>query len=145
MDSKQRNAAALHSKSPQSIVETLPPAAVSHTPTGRINDLVGEFSNQYRAMLAIAREDEDADFSQSAQKELAIKEGAVAIITAAQKMTMLIRDLQELWLFGGLDTLADAKDEEVERRKVGEVARLVEGLVGKMPVDGGKDGEKDGV
>lgn len=93
-------------------------------------------------MLAIAREDEDADFSQSAQKELAIKEGAVAIITAAQKMTMLIRDLQELWLFGGLDTLADAKDEEVERRKVAEVARMVEGLVGKMP--GGREGE-DGV
>jgi hypothetical protein len=93
-------------------------------------------------MLAIAREDEDADFSQSAQKELAIKEGAVAIITAAQKMTMLIRDLQELWLFGGLDTLADAKDEEVERRKVVEVARMVEGLVGKMP--GGGEGE-DGV
>ena len=93
-------------------------------------------------MLAIAREDEDADFSQSAQKELAIKEGAVAIITAARKMTMLIRDLQELWLFGGLDTLADAKDEEVERKKVAEVARMVEGLVGKMP--GGGEGE-DGV
>ncbi|KAK3214031.1 hypothetical protein GRF29_28g1843495 [Pseudopithomyces chartarum] len=122
MDSKQRNAAALHR---------------------RINDLVGEFSNQYRAMLAIAREDEDADFSQSAQKELAIKEGAVAIITAAQKMTMLIRDLQELWLFGGLDTLADAKDEEVERKKVAEVARMVEGLVGKIP-GVGREGE-DGV
>jgi len=94
-------------------------------------------------MLAIAREDEDADFSQSAQKELAIKEGAVAIITAAQKMTMLIRDLQELWLFGGLDTLADAKDEEVERKKVAEVARMVEGLVGKIP-GVGREGE-DGV
>lgn len=94
-------------------------------------------------MLAIAREDEDADFSQSAQKELAIKEGAVAIITAAQKMTMLIRDLQELWLFGGLDTLADAKDEEAERKKVAEVARMVEGLVGKIP-GVGREGE-DGV
>lgn len=84
-------------------------------------------------MLAIAREDEDPDFSQSAQKELAIKEGAVAIVTAAQKMTMLIRDLQELWLFGGLDTLADEKDEEAEKKKAVEVAALVEGLVKKMP------------
>ncbi|KAL1605228.1 hypothetical protein SLS60_004772 [Paraconiothyrium brasiliense] len=59
MDPKQRNAAALRK---------------------RINDLTNEFLNQYRAILAVAREDDNPDFSQSAQKELAIKEGALAIV-----------------------------------------------------------------
>lgn len=54
-------------------------------------------------------------------------------VTAAQNMSMFIRDLQELWLFGGLETLADEKDAEVERQKALEVAGLVEGLVGKLP------------
>jgi hypothetical protein len=48
-------------------------------------------------------------------------------VTTAQNMSMFIRDLQELWLFGGLDTLADKKDAEVERQKALEV------LVRKLP------------
>ncbi|KAF1968441.1 hypothetical protein BU23DRAFT_572343 [Bimuria novae-zelandiae CBS 107.79] len=115
MDTKSRNAAALHK---------------------RINDLISDFTNQYRALLAIAREDDDPDFSQSAQKELAIKEGALAIVTAAQNTTVLVRDLQELWLFGGLDTLKGPRDVEGEREKVAEVAGAVETLV-KGRGDGG--------
>lgn len=48
-------------------------------------------------------------------------------------MTMLIRDLQELWLFGGLDTIANKKDAEKEKEKVLQVAELVERLTKKMP------------
>ncbi|KAK7181787.1 hypothetical protein DPSP01_012534 [Paraphaeosphaeria sporulosa] len=129
MDPKQRNAHALRN---------------------RVNDLMNELLNQYRAILAVAREDENPDYSQSAQKELAIKEGAVAIVTAAQNMSMFIRDLQELWLFGGLETLADEKDAEVERQKALEVAGLVEGLVGKLPQawkvpDGEQNGAQNGM
>lgn len=131
---------------------------------------MNELLNQYRAILAVAREDENPDHSQSAQKELAIKEGAMAIVwspyylparlgwpdpclsmadkwqvTTTQNMSMFIRDLQELWLFGGLETLADKKDAEVERQKALEVAGLVEELVGKLPEawkapDGGQNG-----
>ncbi|OAF99364.1 uncharacterized protein CC84DRAFT_1232791 [Paraphaeosphaeria sporulosa] len=121
MDPKQRNAHALRN---------------------RVNDLMNELLNQYRAILAVAREDENPDYSQSAQKELAIKEGA--------NMSMFIRDLQELWLFGGLETLADEKDAEVERQKALEVAGLVEGLVGKLPQawkvpDGEQNGAQNGM
>jgi hypothetical protein len=48
-------------------------------------------------------------------------------------VTADMRQVQELWLFGGLDTLADKKDAEVERQKALEVAGLVEGLVRKLP------------
>jgi hypothetical protein len=48
--------------------------------TERVNELMNELLNQYRAILAVAREDEHPDYSESAQKELAIKEGAMAIV-----------------------------------------------------------------
>jgi hypothetical protein len=45
---------------------------------------------------------------------------------------MLIRDLQELWLFGSLDTLTDPADQEADKAKALEIARLIETLA-KMP------------
>ncbi|KAJ4298209.1 hypothetical protein N0V90_006108 [Kalmusia sp. IMI 367209] len=124
MDPKQRNAAALRK---------------------RIDDLTSEFISQYRTIFALAKEDPDGDYSQAAHKELAIKEGAMAIVTTAQNMSMLIRDLQELWLFGSLDTLADKNELEGDREKALEVARLVEGLVKRVPdaykVPGGEGSE----
>lgn len=75
MDPKQRNAAALRSMSSFQARQIQ-----ANGQTERINDLTTEFLNQYRAILAVAREDENPDYSQSAQKELAIKEGATAIV-----------------------------------------------------------------
>jgi hypothetical protein len=71
-------------------------------------------------------------------------------VTTTQNISMFIRDLQELWLFGSLDTLADKKDAEVERQKALEVAALVEGLVSKLPEawkasDGEQNGAQEGV
>jgi hypothetical protein len=60
---------------------------------------------------------------------------------------MFIRDLQELWLFGSLDTLTDPADEQADKAKTLEVARLIE-VLAKMPpraqTMGGEqnDGEK---
>jgi len=60
---------------------------------------------------------------------------------------MLIRDLQELWLFGSLDTLANATDQEVDRAKALEVARLVERLAKRKPASykvPGEGSQKEG-
>lgn len=66
----------------------------------------------------------------------------MAIVQAAQNATVLIRELQELWLFGGLDTLKEGeggkhggKEEEVM-----EVVRGVEGLA-RGRVDVGREAE----
>lgn len=48
----------------------------------------------------------------------------------------MIRDLQELWLFGSLDTLADPRGEEVETERVREIAAVVERLARGVPRDG---------
>lgn len=51
-----------------------------------------------------------------------------AQVKSAQNLTVLIRDLQELWLFGGLDTLMDLGDEEANKAKVLNIAAMVETL-----------------
>jgi hypothetical protein len=45
----------------------------------------------------------------------------------------LIRDLQELWLFGGLDTLTNPADEESNRAKALVVAEMIETLAKQKP------------
>lgn len=55
---------------------------------------------------------------------------------------MLIRDLQELWLFGSLDTLTDPADEKADKAKTLEIARLIETLA-KMPPKAHTGGEQD--
>lgn len=49
-------------------------------------------------------------------------------IKTTQDISTFIRDLKELWLFGGLDTLADPADEAAHRTKAIEVAALLETL-----------------
>ncbi|KAF2638495.1 hypothetical protein P280DRAFT_471090 [Massarina eburnea CBS 473.64] len=126
MDPKQRNAAALRK---------------------RVQEIVASFIQKYQSVLQHAKEDEDSDYSRTAQKELLIKEDAMAIVTTAQNTAILIRDLQELWLFGSLDTLADPADEEVDNAKALEVAGLIEKLAKQVPKahDGAPNSEAAGV
>ena len=81
------------------------------------------------------------DYATSAQKELVVKEQAAGLIKTAQDISTLIRDLQELWLFGGLDTLTDPADEAANRTKALAVAGMIEALAKKQPVADEKEGE----
>ncbi|KAF2789201.1 hypothetical protein K505DRAFT_253832 [Melanomma pulvis-pyrius CBS 109.77] len=99
----------------------------------------------YGSILSTAQQDENVDYSTTAQRELAIKEDTTAFIRAAQDLSSLIRELQELWLFGGLDTLTDPADEEANKAKALGLAALVEVLAMNMPVPHeleGKNGDR---
>lgn len=93
---------------------------------------------------------EAKDYATSAMKELSVREAAAGLIKTTQDLSTLIRDLQEIWLFGGLDTLADPADEEVNRQKAIGVAEMVEVLakggqtVGEGKDNGVKEEEKEG-
>jgi hypothetical protein len=62
-------------------------------------------------------------------------------IKTTQDLSTLIRDLQELWLFGGLDTLSDPADEEANREKAVRVAQVIEGLAGSRKVEASRENE----
>jgi hypothetical protein len=63
-------------------------------------------------------------------------------IKTTRDLSTLIRDLQELWLFGGLDTLSDPADEEASREKAGKVAGMIAVLARSAPVGKEGDGEE---
>ncbi|OAL48483.1 hypothetical protein IQ07DRAFT_571210 [Pyrenochaeta sp. DS3sAY3a] len=75
------------------------------------------------------------DYTTSASKELLIREQTAGLIKTAQDISTLIRDLQELWLFGGLDTLSNPADEEASRIKAFAVAEMIEALAKRGPVE----------
>jgi hypothetical protein len=62
----------------------------------------------------------------------------LAQIKTTQDIATLIRDLQELWLFGGLDTLTNPADEEANREKAFQVAEMIEVLAQQKP-DGSQE------
>ncbi|KAF1829275.1 hypothetical protein BDW02DRAFT_574141 [Decorospora gaudefroyi] len=80
------------------------------------------------------------DYAVSAQRELVIREQTAGLIKTAQEISTLVRDLQELWLFGGLDTLSDPADEETNRTKALAVAEMIEALAKQSPVGSAQNG-----
>ncbi|KAH6625634.1 hypothetical protein C7974DRAFT_204536 [Boeremia exigua] len=81
------------------------------------------------------------DYATSAAKELTIREQTAGLIKTTQDIATLIRDLQELWLFGGLDTLQNPADEEAQRKKAVEVAGIIEVLAQQEPITKTQDQE----
>jgi hypothetical protein len=60
---------------------------------------------------------------------------------AVQDTSTLIRELQELWLFGGLDTITDPADDAANKEKALELAALIEKLA-KSKIPSGQKGEE---
>lgn len=104
------------------------------------------------------------DYATSAAKELTIREQTAGLVSeelglpltvniradhgrqikTTQDIATLIRDLQELWLFGGLDTLQNPADEDTQRKKAEEVASMIEMLAHQKSITRA-EGSKDGI
>ena len=52
-------------------------------------------------------------------------------IKNAQDLSTMIRELQELWLFGSLDTLTDPADSAKDKEKALQISQLIETLAKK--------------
>jgi hypothetical protein len=61
-------------------------------------------------------------------------------VKTTQDLSTLIRDLQELWLFGGLDTLSNPANEEASQAKAVKVAEMVARLATSKPGQVKQDG-----
>ncbi|KAF2477609.1 uncharacterized protein BDR25DRAFT_2443 [Lindgomyces ingoldianus] len=113
MDPTKHNAAALHAR-----VDKI------------CNALIGHFANVAGAVKEDdpkTKEDpKENDYSSTAQKELTINEEIASFIRAGQDLSVLIRELQEVWLFGGLDTLIH--EAHTDEAKAFRIATLMEEL-----------------
>ncbi|KAF2191491.1 hypothetical protein K469DRAFT_372459 [Zopfia rhizophila CBS 207.26] len=106
MDPSQRNAAVLHE---------------------RVDKIIETLTQRFVNVLNLAQI-EDTDYSTTAHMEAQIAEESAALVRATEDLSTLIRELQELWLFGGLDTLNKPADEEAATKQALEIARMVEQL-----------------
>ncbi|KAF2864764.1 hypothetical protein BDV95DRAFT_613295 [Massariosphaeria phaeospora] len=136
MDASKRNANALHER-----VNALYKAAITHF--SNIFNLTPEDDDDADSNNNGAPRDA-TDYAAVAHKELAIRVQATALIRTLQDLSTLIRDLQELWLFGGLDTLTDPADDAAMRAKALGIAALVE-VLAKTKMGGGGGGTGVGV
>lgn len=57
-----------------------------------------------------------------------------------QDLSALIREIQELYLFGGLDTLRDDKEQEKDKQKALQVAEMLQMLVTMSPMGAEQNG-----
>ncbi|CAI6334397.1 unnamed protein product [Periconia digitata] len=143
MDPKHRNAAALHKRADdlirlflqnyQSILQRIGPSSTSITSNNDTNNNNNDEDSSKVRQGQGEETQRQTPYSEIAYRELSIKEDTMNIIKAAQSSSTLIRDLQELWLFGSLDTVADPADLIEEREMAIQIADVIAGLARRGP------------
>lgn len=100
------------------------------------NNLISRFENLV-ATAAIER----TDYNTTSYNALHMKDETAALIRAAEDLLSLTRQMQELWLFGQLDTLGKSAVEEKTEADARRVAELIQTLVRREEVkEGGEAG-----
>ncbi|KAF2201787.1 hypothetical protein GQ43DRAFT_20384 [Delitschia confertaspora ATCC 74209] len=74
---------------------------------------------------------EETEPAATANVELKIQEDTASLVRTAEDILTLIRQMQELWLFGSLDTLTKPADEEAAEAQALEIAKKIETIVKK--------------
>jgi hypothetical protein len=82
---------------------------------------------------------EHNSITSTATDQLRMDVESTALIRAAEEVMVLTRELKDLWLFGGLNTQRDGKEDNAAQEKMEQDAKVVyEFLQRKINGDGGK-------
>ncbi|KAF2717340.1 hypothetical protein K431DRAFT_288639 [Polychaeton citri CBS 116435] len=98
---------------------------------GRIDKLRDELIKRYESVVELAGIERN-DRNTSAVSQFQMRVDTAALIRAAEDLQSLIRQLQEMWLFGHLSTLGESKIEQQTDETAGDVARLLQQLAEKQ-------------
>ncbi|KAL2355886.1 mediator complex, subunit Med22 [Cryomyces antarcticus] len=115
-------------------------ASLRNTPAliARIEKLTNDLIRRFETLVALAPvERTDRDFTAHSAYQMEVE--TAALIRSSEDILTLTRQMQEMWLFGQLDTLGESQAQqktEQDARAVAEVlARLIQGDTG-VKVDG---------
>ncbi|KAF2836749.1 hypothetical protein M501DRAFT_996415 [Patellaria atrata CBS 101060] len=97
----------------------------------RIDKLTQALVQRFEEIVALGAV-EKTDLTSSAHNALQMEVETAGLVRVAEDILALTRQMQELWLFGQLNTLGKSATEEKTAEDVRAVARLVEGLVGEL-------------
>jgi hypothetical protein len=79
-----------------------PSAAYLH---GRINILTHQLRSRMVNIIRLTKPPKHHTITNTATEQLSMEVESTALIRAAEEVMVLTRELKDLWLFGGLDTL----------------------------------------
>lgn len=109
-----------------------PSAASLH---GRINILTHQLRSRMMNIVRLMKPPEHPTVTNIATEQLRMDVESTALIRAAEEVMVLTRELKDLWLFGGLDTLR-SEERSKEKEAMEEDARVVYNFMRSMG-DGG--------
>ncbi|KAK5174524.1 uncharacterized protein LTR77_001604 [Saxophila tyrrhenica] len=124
-------------------------ASLRHTPglietderTARIEKLRDELIKHYEALVTRAGI-EHTDRNTTAITQYRMQVETAAIVRAAEDLQVLIRQMQEMWLFGQLDTLGGREAQKGADEKAREVAELLKEVVGRQEEGRGEGSDR---
>jgi len=97
--------------------------------TKRIEELRDEFVNRFSSLISLAQIDSDnVDRNYSAIVQYQMLTETAHLIRAGEDVQILIRQLQEMWLFGQLNTIGESEARQQADANAKKVAQLLKKL-----------------
>ncbi|KAK4987160.1 hypothetical protein LTR66_007675 [Elasticomyces elasticus] len=97
----------------------------------RIETLRDNLTKRFDTLVSFAAI-EDTDRNTTALNELKIVSESAALIRTAEEVLSLTRQMQEMWIFGQLNTVGESETERKTDENAKVVARLLEKLLAKQ-------------
>ncbi|KAJ9665761.1 hypothetical protein H2201_004069 [Coniosporium apollinis] len=104
----------------------------------RIDRLTSTLITQFEAAVGLLQA-EETDFNSTAKNSLQMQVHTTSLVRAAEETLTFIHQMQELWLFGQLDTLKKSESEVKMEEDAKVVAQLLRRLVKAQDVEGEKE------
>jgi hypothetical protein len=106
---------------------------------GRIVTLTTHLKSRMLNIFYLMSAPEHNSITSTATDQFRMDVESTALIRAAEEVMVLTRELKDLWLFGGLNTQRDGKEDNNAQEKMEQDAKVVyEFLQRKINGDGGK-------
>jgi Surfeit locus protein 5 subunit 22 of Mediator complex len=120
--------------------------------TGRIATLTTHLRSRMLNIFYLVEPPEHHSITSIATDQFRMDVESTALIRAAEEVMVLTRELKDLWLFGGLDTQRDGKEDDAKMEEDAKVVyeflqKTINGdggrVNGKAAVEGAVDGEME--
>ncbi|KAI6829484.1 hypothetical protein KC332_g6554 [Hortaea werneckii] len=112
-------------------------ASLRNTPAlmNRIDKLYGDVIKHYEALVSLAAVENATDRNSTALAQYQMQVETTALTRAIEEGQSFTRQLQEMWLFGQLNTIGDSEAKQRSDEAAKELSRLLQQLADAQKAD----------
>ncbi|KAI7472267.1 hypothetical protein KC351_g11700 [Hortaea werneckii] len=112
-------------------------ASLRNTPAlmNRIDKLYGDVIKHYEALVSLAAVENATDRNSTALAQYQMQVETTALTRAIEEGQSFTRQLQEMWLFGQLNTIGDSEAKQRSDEAAKDLSRLLQQLAGAQKAD----------